>query len=453
MADQNPLSYVAPGVSAGAATVLPSKPFDPQAFFADLIGQKKAEQQLELKKREDIEQHNLAWSNRLDKMKTDWWNEQNDYFATKAQALFDEMTDIALDETSNMRKVGVVNRANINRKILEFNHEVSESRRTEQQVNAIMTAAKSTPNVAYAEEGLAKMWEDVRAGTFSMEKRNEYLLPEKNWAFVSDDDIAKDIAKLIGTHNETLRNRNVKNPTEESIKLARERSAQTNSDLNRYLNYLVKKGPENGGITEDQKQERAKSIMNSAIASIDTANTEKTSIVNNFGSNADPLAKKSDWVKVPSDVVYTSDPKSKSSYVVQTVWSLPIAGSLKENVEVEQGQMIVQEISIIPQAIVDIPLGKTIIKAGKPISKKSLELMKQEGLDKYLGMFTYYPYIVGKLDGNKTIVPLTDKNNGLLVQGSLKKRENIAWDNPNFDKVKMAIEKMNLLTEKAKYIQ
>lgn len=452
MANQNPLSYVAPGVSAGAATVLPSKPFDPQAFFAELIGQKKAEHQLELKKRDDIEQHNLSWANRMDKLKQDWWDRQDNYFSEKAQGLLDEMTDIALEETADMKKVGVEKRAYINRKLIEFNHEVAASKKMEQETGAIEIAARQTPGVMFSEEGLAKMWEDVDNGTFSISKRNtDYLLSEKNWGYVTDDDIAKDIATLIGTYTETQKNRNVKNPTAEAIKLAQERANQTNSDMNRYLNYLVKKGAENGGITEEQKQERFKSIMNSAIASIDTSNTEKSAVTYNFGVQADPSSKKSDWVMQPSEVIFTNM-KSGSSYVTQAVGSLPIAGSLQETVDLEQGTMKIQEISIVPQAIVDIPIGTITVKAGSPISKRALELMKKNGIDKYLGSFSYYPYIVGQLDGKKTIVPLTDKNNGLLIQGSLRKKENIAWDKPEYDKVMTAIRQMNLLSEKAKHI-
>ena len=442
---QNPLSYVAPGVSAGAATVLPSKPFDPQAFFADLMATKKAEAQLKLKEVQDIQEDNAKWLERTFKYKDNYWREKDaEKIETKASETLENLYEIYDRANFEGRKVSGSDLIKAKQMMVELNNDIVASRKRQQEVEYIQKKAQGTSGVMYAPEGIAKMWEDVDNDTFSIEKMGDYLIPYKKY---EDTDISNEISKLLSTHTTTQGNRDLTEVSKESIDAVMNLMTATNSTMNQHLNNLVKAGViEN---TPEARNKKFQEIFNTGVQSINTANKARTTININMGGTTPSAPSKGGWVDEKGVVKFV--PKTSTSGVIYDIPSasiLPVASRFTEPILIDQGKFEIQDVAILPVAIDNISWtdvsGKVwTVKKDAVITKAQIDSMKSMGdnfMDTMNSDIVFAAYLTGRSDKKEAVRKFDETVHGWIKEQSKKQKGVNFWtdeDRKNvYDKVK-----------------
>lgn len=454
MAKQNPLSYVAPGVSAGAATVLPSKPFDPQAFFAELISQKKAEQQLELKKREQVQENNASWLEKISKFNKDYWDRDAEMIQGKASEILEKLVDITLQATDEGRQVNSVEQAKAIMLMNDLGNDIMASRKRQSEVSAIYKMAKETKDVEYDELGLKKLEEDLNNGTYSFDKLNsDYLIRNEKF---EDLDISKEIASLLSTHMTTQGLRDITEVSEESIKAITPVLTATNSKINRHIRNLVKDGviPD----TKEAKDKKFNELLNLGVQSLNTANKARSQININLGGTTPSAPSKGGWVDQVG--VVKNVPTNSTSgrpYEIPSATILPVASRFSEPILIDQGKFEVQDVAIIPVAIDDITwtdaTGKNnTVKKGSTITKSQMDSMKNVPGDFLTIMedgIVFAAYLTGMAGKNPSIRKFDDAVHGWIKEQAQKKKGTNFWTDDDRANVYEKVKTIN--ANKAKY--
>jgi len=440
---QNPLSYVGQN-NAGAATILPSTPFNPQQFFSELIGEKKAEAQLELKKRETAQQHNMSWFDKASKYNKDYWAEEAGVIEEKASTILDDLSEMVLNADAEGRLINYSERAKANQMMSDLNNEIVNSRKRQAEVTAIIKMAKETKDVRYDDYGLELMMQDVRDGTYSLEKMNtHYLLPEKKYI---DEDIIQNIANLFGTVKTTQGNKNVTQVNPKSIKAVRDILESPISSINRHINNLVKDGVIDD--TPEAKKAYFEKLFNTAIQSINTGSTQRQSLTINMGGATPSAPQEGGWLFKP-DLGAKYIPKTSTSGRVQEspiAASLSIASRFSGGVKSDQATIDLQDISILPTAATDITYktsnGIKTIRKGKELTKSQLEIIKNR--DNVEDLILFAPYIVGDQGkDNPIIMEYTKQTHSWLAEGSKEKKGQKFWGGNEWNDIQSVVKDIN----------
>jgi hypothetical protein len=367
---QNPLSYVGQG-TAGAATVLPSTPFNPQQFFSDLIGEKKAEAQLELKKREDVQNHNMAWFDRISKYNKDYGELWAGKIEGKASNILDELTEMALTATTEGRMINYAERAKANQLMGDLQNDIATSKMKQREVDWIIKQARERNDVKYDQYGIELMMQDIEDGTYSLDKMNtHYLLPERQY---TDDQVRQSITAHFGTHTQSQGDFNIKQLTPESIRSAWEIVNSPISELSRHVNNLAKAGHIED--TPEAKEAEKKRRFDAAVNSENTSRTRRQSIVIDIGGGSrhgllDSELSPSESRPVP---VRSYDPTLDMEISVEALGYTPIqkltGGS---TINLGQNRIRVDGVGLLPVATKDLTYlvngRENRWPAGQPIS-------------------------------------------------------------------------------------
>lgn len=428
-APQNPQSRVAPGVSAGAATVLPSPGFNPQQFFADMIGEKKAEAQLELQRRRQVEQSNLAYFDKISQYDKDYWDRDAAKIEGMANEILSEIVDETMAATAKGELIGFSQRAKHRNDITRLRQAVAESKQTRQEVAAIMREAKGTKDIAYDPTGLQQMMEDIENGNFSFEKRHtDYLLPRKNWKFIGAPGAISSIAKLFSTETVDIGGRRVQRINPNSIDEARNIAMMPNSDLMQYVNYEAEEGMITD--TEEARKERAKQLFNAAISSVNTRNTRASSGAFPGGPRNTDLAH-GNWHIGPIGVSGANEWDEEIKY--GTVADVTITDNFPVAAQINQERFRPERVVFLPVAVKGMGSSGNRVEAGDVIP---LDFWRGYTTisDNTIENIRFEPFVSGaETNGKKVLIPFDDSVHRAMKSGSRGRWKDV--DEQNMRKV------------------